>query len=204
MCIAERHQISSVVTMMLYVILRGSALCLHKANFKTVLISFAMSMISEAIAFNMTVDYQTHTQPVISVSSTLTLTVFSVTLTMLTNTEITVFLNDFHTATLQQVFPLQNSISRVCVLKDLSSHLNKTFICPFGTPRVSHNITVFGLRRDDIDTVSLHNAEKPFDNKGKNNHESRICYNLSWSLVNIIYRICKVRFRTSGVPMCSK
>ena len=34
MCIAERHQISSVVTMMLYVILRGSALCLHKANFQ--------------------------------------------------------------------------------------------------------------------------------------------------------------------------
>ena len=163
MCIAEQHQTSSVVTMMLYVILRGSALCLHKANFKTVLISFAMTMISEAIAFNMTVDYQTHTQPVISVSSTLTLTVFSVTLTMLTNTEITVFLNDFHTATQQKVFPLKNSISRVCVWKDFSSHLNKTFICPFGTPRVSHNITVFGLRRDNINKVRLHNTKKSIE-----------------------------------------
>ena len=105
---------------------------------------------------NVTVNQNSHTHLVVTIESTWIFTIFSLTIfTLLNNApEIMVLLTDYHNPSQVIKLPLQlKRLQTICVEKSLSNP-NKTFFCPFSSPKTSQDLVVMGLREDITKKVS--------------------------------------------------
>ena len=106
-------------------------------------------MVSEVIPLNLTVNYESQTgAAVVSIDSTAVFMVFSITLQLMTISEIAVVVGNLLSSN-QFLIPHQNSFS-LCTEEMVSAYFNRTFFCAPSSLRTSHNFTVLNLKRDEI------------------------------------------------------
>ena len=110
-------------------------------------------MVSEIIPLNLTVNYEGHTgAALVTIDSTALFMVLSVTLQLVTNSEVAVVHGDFLRNN-QFLIPHQNSF-RLCAA--VTYYFNKTFDCTPSALITSHNLTVLNLKQDEVyETVSM-------------------------------------------------
>ena len=110
-------------------------------------------MDGNATPVNMTVHLNSHAHMVISFDSTWTFTIFSLTFfELLDNSqEVMVLLStiDNQSQSILQLQPLLSLLQKICAVEDFSNP-NKTFLCPFSTPKTSQDLVVLGLEASNV------------------------------------------------------
>ena len=106
-------------------------------------------------AFNFTVSHMYHNNGLstISIDGTVVFIVFSVTLNVLTHSDITVALSDIKTSEYLTNYQLQHP-RRICVERDINSYPNKTYFCPYTDSRKTQTLIVWNSKHNTDRNVS--------------------------------------------------